>query len=111
MSINQPNPKETAENLVAYLRQLKNDRGAMATLRCALSPARLPRAWPLLARVGADVRGGGHAQQAIHGDPARGSAAVRVVAAGPLVPGRLAANRPGLHPGAGDVCADCCRAT
>ncbi len=52
MSDNQPDPKETAARLLAYLRQLKNDRGAMADLRCALSPAQLPRAWPLLARVG-----------------------------------------------------------
>lgn len=52
MNANQPDPTETAKRLLAYLRQLKNDRGAMADLRCALSPARLPRAWPLLARVG-----------------------------------------------------------
>jgi len=52
MSANQLDPRETAARLLAYLRQLKNDRGAMADLRCALSPARLPRAWPLLARVG-----------------------------------------------------------
>ena len=52
MSTKQPNPKETAARLLACLRQLANERGAMADLRCALSPARLPRAWPLLARVG-----------------------------------------------------------
>jgi len=52
MSANQPDPRETAVRLLTYLRQLKNDRGAMADLRCALSPAKLPRAWPLLARVG-----------------------------------------------------------
>lgn len=52
MSANQPDPKEAGARLLAYLRQLKNDRGKMADLRCALSPARLPRAWPLLARVG-----------------------------------------------------------
>jgi CRISPR system Cascade subunit CasB len=52
MSGNQPGPKETAARLLAYLRRLKDDRGAMADLRCALNPTRLPRAWPMLARVG-----------------------------------------------------------
>jgi CRISPR system Cascade subunit CasB len=52
MSINQSDPKETGARMLAYLRQLRNDRGAMADLRCALNPAKLPRAWPLLARVG-----------------------------------------------------------
>src|ERR1039457_2141532 len=52
MSVNQPDPKEAAARLLAYLRQLKNDRGAMADLRCALNSTKLPRAWPLLARVG-----------------------------------------------------------
>jgi CRISPR system Cascade subunit CasB len=45
-------PKSDAKRLLEYLRRFKNDRGAMADLRCALSPAKLPRAWPLLARVG-----------------------------------------------------------
>jgi len=52
MGVSQPDPKETATRLLEYLRRLKNDRGAMADLRCALSPGKLPRAWPLLARVG-----------------------------------------------------------
>jgi CRISPR system Cascade subunit CasB len=52
MSGNQPDPKEAAARLLTYLRQLKNNRGAMADLRCALNPTKLPRAWPLLARVG-----------------------------------------------------------
>lgn len=52
MSASQPDAKETAARLLTYLRQLKSDRGAMADLRCALNPARRPRAWPLLARVG-----------------------------------------------------------
>jgi len=52
MSANQLDPKETAARLLAYLRRLKNDRGAMAALRCALSPSKLPQAWPLLAQVG-----------------------------------------------------------
>lgn len=52
MSNKQSDPKETAARLLDHLRQLKNDRGAMADLRCALSPARAPRAWPLLGRVG-----------------------------------------------------------
>lgn len=51
MGVSQSDPKEAATRLLQYLRRLKNDRGAMADLRCALSPARLPRAWPLLARV------------------------------------------------------------
>jgi CRISPR type I-E-associated protein CasB/Cse2 len=52
MSTNQPSPKETAATVLVYLRQLQQDRGAMADLRCALNPARRARAWPLLARVG-----------------------------------------------------------
>lgn len=52
MSAKQTDPKEAAARLLAYLRQLKNDRGAMADLRCALNPSKLPRAWPLLGRVG-----------------------------------------------------------
>jgi len=52
MSTNQPDPKQTAADVLAYLRRLRNDRGAMADLRCALSPTRRARAWPLLARVG-----------------------------------------------------------
>jgi len=52
MNGNQYNPKEEATRLLSYLRRLKNDRGAMAELRCALSPAKLPRAWSLLGRVG-----------------------------------------------------------
>lgn len=52
MSSNQSDPKETAAKLLAYLRRLRNDRAAMADLRCALNPARRARAWPLLARVG-----------------------------------------------------------
>ncbi len=52
MSTNQPDPKESAAKVLAYLRQLRNDRGAMADLRCAVNPARRARAWPLLARVG-----------------------------------------------------------
>ena len=52
MSDKQPDPKQTAAEVLAYLRRLRNDRGAMADLRCALSPSRRARAWPLLARVG-----------------------------------------------------------
>jgi CRISPR system Cascade subunit CasB len=48
----QSNPTETAERVLAYLRRLRTDRGAIADLRCALSPARRPRAWPRLAAVG-----------------------------------------------------------
>jgi CRISPR system Cascade subunit CasB len=52
MSNNQPGPKESAAKVLAYLRQLRHDRGAMADLRCALNPVRRARAWPLLARIG-----------------------------------------------------------
>jgi|SRR5208282_1057623 len=52
MSNSQPNPEESAAKVLACLRQLRNDRGAMADLRCALNFARRARAWPLLARVG-----------------------------------------------------------
>jgi CRISPR system Cascade subunit CasB len=45
-------PPERADAMLAWLRSLRNDRGAMANLRCALVPARRHRAWPLLARVG-----------------------------------------------------------
>ena len=52
MSADQFDPKEHATRLLAHLRELKNDRGAMAELRCALNPTKLPRAWPLLGRFG-----------------------------------------------------------
>lgn len=52
MSADQSNPAEFAARLLAFLRQCKDDRGAMANLRCALNPTRLPRAWPLLGRMG-----------------------------------------------------------
>ena len=52
MTTSQSEPKETAAHLLAGLRKLKNDRGAMADLRCGLNPIKLPRAWPLLARFG-----------------------------------------------------------
>ena len=52
MTAHESHPRETAIRLLAYLRGLKNDRGAMADMRCALSPAKLPRAWPLLEGVG-----------------------------------------------------------
>src|SRR5690348_9818744 len=45
-------PPQSAAILLGLLRSLKNDRGAMANLRCALTPARMHRAWPLLARAG-----------------------------------------------------------
>jgi len=52
MNPNQPAPEEAAARLLARLRELNNDRGAMADLRSALIPARLPRSWPLLAPLG-----------------------------------------------------------
>ena len=38
--------------LLSYLRSLKDNRGAMADLRCAVSDTRRHRAWPWLAAVG-----------------------------------------------------------
>ena len=38
--------------LLSYLRTLKDNRGAMADLRCAVSDTRRHRAWPWLAAVG-----------------------------------------------------------
>jgi len=52
MTIQRTNPKELGERLLNYLRQLRHDRGAMADLRRALSPAQRHRAWPWLAPVG-----------------------------------------------------------
>ncbi len=52
MSTDSFDPKEAAARLLAYLRRLRNDRGAMADLRCALNSNKLPRAWPLLGRLG-----------------------------------------------------------
>ena len=52
MSASQSDPRALAKHLLEYLRALKKDRGAMADLRCALSPAKIARAWPLLGRVG-----------------------------------------------------------
>jgi CRISPR system Cascade subunit CasB len=52
MSDDESNPKERAKRLLGYLRGLESDRGKMADLRCALSPRKLARAWPLLGRVG-----------------------------------------------------------
>jgi CRISPR system Cascade subunit CasB len=52
MNAKQTDPKELAARFLKHLRQLKNDRGAMADLRRALNPAQRHRAWPLLARFG-----------------------------------------------------------
>lgn len=38
--------------LFAYLDRHRDDRGLMATLRCALVPAKEQQAWPLVARFG-----------------------------------------------------------
>lgn len=51
MTSDQLDPKEDARRLLGYLRRLKGDRGAMADLRCALNPTRVPRAWPWLGAV------------------------------------------------------------
>lgn len=52
MNVSQRDPREAAAGLLAHLRRLKNDRGAIADLRRALTPAQRHRAWPLLARFG-----------------------------------------------------------
>ena len=52
MSADRSDPKERATRVMAYLRRVKNDRGAMADLRCALNPAKLSQAWPRLGQVG-----------------------------------------------------------
>lgn len=52
MSDKRADPKERAAQLLAHLRQLGGDRGAMADLRRALNPAQRHRAWPFLARFG-----------------------------------------------------------
>lgn len=46
-------------SLLAFLRGHRDDRGAMASLRCALVDGKRHRAWPLLARfhgIGSDFR-------------------------------------------------------
>lgn len=52
MSEQRRDARDEAKHLLQYLRKYKDDRGAMADLRCALSPAKRARAWPLLAPVG-----------------------------------------------------------
>jgi len=54
MSRDETRPEERAGRLLDYLRRQINDRGAMAVLRCALSPSAAKRslAWPLLAPMG-----------------------------------------------------------
>lgn len=49
---NTTSPPERAAALLALLRSVQHDRGAMSYLRCALAPARRHRAWPWLARIG-----------------------------------------------------------
>lgn len=41
-----------AEKVMKYVRSLRENRGAMADLRCALTDTRRHRAWPWLAAVG-----------------------------------------------------------
>jgi CRISPR system Cascade subunit CasB len=41
----------TSPNLVVRLQRWKDDRGALANLRCALRPKLRARAWPLLAQL------------------------------------------------------------
>lgn len=44
----QPALHEKAETFIAFLQRYRQDRGALANLRAALSDARRHRAWPLL---------------------------------------------------------------
>ena len=44
--------EKRAEKVMKYLRGLRENRGAMADLRCALTDTRRHRAWPWLAAVG-----------------------------------------------------------
>jgi CRISPR system Cascade subunit CasB len=49
----------TSRTVLDFLRGHRDDRGAMATLRCALIDAKRHRAWPILARfdgIGSDFR-------------------------------------------------------
>ncbi len=51
--------EDSIGSLMAFLRGVREDRGAMANLRCALVEGKRHRAWPLLARfegVGSDPR-------------------------------------------------------
>jgi CRISPR system Cascade subunit CasB len=43
--------KNTESNLTKHLQRWKEDRGALAALRCALRPALQSRAWSLLAQL------------------------------------------------------------
>lgn len=45
-------PKQRAASLLEYLHSVEEDRGVMADLRSALSPARRSRSWPHLDRAG-----------------------------------------------------------
>lgn len=50
---------DSSQPLLAFLRGHRDDRGAMASLRCALVEDKRHRAWPLLARfqgIGSDPR-------------------------------------------------------
>jgi len=55
MSESQCSPKERAEQFVAALRRLRNDRGKLAALRRGLSPATVMDAWPVVAASGGDI--------------------------------------------------------
>ncbi len=50
--MNTPNLHANATPFMAYLNRYKGDRGALASLRGALTEARRPNAWPLLAGFG-----------------------------------------------------------
>ncbi len=52
MKENSLNPHEAGKQLLAHLRQYRQDRGALANLRGALKENQRHRAWPFLGRVG-----------------------------------------------------------
>jgi CRISPR type I-E-associated protein CasB/Cse2 len=48
-------PKQRAEQFVAALRHVRNDRGKLAGLRRGLSPATVMDAWPIVVDLGGDI--------------------------------------------------------
>lgn len=55
MTESKRSPKERAEQFVAALRRIRNDRGKLAALRRGLSPATVMYAWPVVAELGGDI--------------------------------------------------------
>lgn len=50
-----PTVQQRAESFVAGLRRIKNDRGKLAALRRASSPANRMDAWPVIASLGGEI--------------------------------------------------------